>query len=90
MVQRKRVILRFNYRNGFRALRTAPGVRAMVQERALRIAQAAPVGVAVLPEIEPYSRARAIIGPTTPESARAVAEDPASLLRALEAGRGDG
>lgn len=90
MVQRKRVVIRFKYRTAFRALRTAPGVRAAVQERAQRIAQAAPEGVAVLPEIEPYSRARAIIGPTTAESARAVAADPASLLRAIDAGRGQG
>lgn len=90
MVQRKRVILRFNYRNGFRAIRTAPGVRADLRQRAARIAEAAPDGVEVLPEQEPRSRARFLIGPVTADSAREIAADPAKLMRALEAGRGGG
>lgn len=88
MAQRKNVILRFNYRNGFRALRTAPGVRQDLRERAERIVAAAGDGVATLPEQEPRSRARILIGPVTEEAARRVAENPAELLTALEAGRG--
>lgn len=87
MAQRKNVILRFNHRNGFRALRTAPGVRQDLRERAERVAEAAGTGVEVLPVQEPWSRARVLIGPVTEESARRVAQDPAELLRALEAGR---
>lgn len=87
MVQRKRVILRFNYRNGFRAIRTAPGVQQDIRERAQRVADAAGTGVEVLPYQEPQSRARALVGPTTVEDAVRVAKDPAILLRALEAGR---
>lgn len=87
MVQRKRVILKFNYRSGFRALRTAPGVQADIKARAERVAEAAGEGVEVLPVVEPFSRARALVGPVTGEAARRVAEDN-TLLRALEAGRG--
>jgi hypothetical protein len=86
MVQRKRVILKFNYRNGFRALRTAPGVRADILRRAQAVAAAAGTGVEVLPVQEPWSRARVLVGPVTPEAARRVAKDN-DLLRALEAGR---
>jgi hypothetical protein len=86
MVQRKRVILRFNYRNGFRALRTAPGVREDLLRRAQAVAAAAGPGVEVLPVQTPYSRARVLVGPVTPEAARRVAPDNL-LLRALEAGR---
>lgn len=87
MVQRKKVILRFNHRNGFRGLRTAPGVRADIRRRAEAVAEAAGPGVEVLPEQEPWSRARALVGPVTVEAARRTAEGN-DLLRALEAGRG--
>lgn len=86
MAQRKNVILKFNYRKGFRALRTAPGVRADLKRRADAVAAAAGPGVEVLPVQEPWSRARVLVGPVTPEAARRVAEDN-TLIRALEAGR---
>lgn len=87
MAQRKNVIIRFNHRTGFRALRTEPGVIADLQERAERIAEAAGEGVEVLPMQQPYSRAHFVIAPTSEEAARRVAKDN-TLLRALEAGRG--
>lgn len=87
MAQRKNVILKFNYRKGFRALRTAPGVQADLKERADRIAAAAGEGVEVLPVQDPWSRTHILIGPVTGEANERVAKDN-SLIRALDAGRG--
>lgn len=84
----KTVRLRFNQRNGFRGLRTAPGVVADIERRAKAVAAAAGEGVEVLPVVqEPYSRAHAVVAATTPEAKRRIGQDPAALLRALEAGR---
>jgi len=77
--------LKFN-RAAFRALRTDPGVRADIADRAARVAQAAGEGVEVLPIQEPRNRARAIVAPVTADAARRVAQDN-TLIRALEAGR---
>jgi hypothetical protein len=77
--------LKFNMR-GFRELRTSPGVRADLRERAARVAAAAGEGVEVLPEEEPRNRAHLVVAPVTPAAAARVASDNV-LIRALEAGR---
>lgn len=82
-----KVRLSFN-RKGFRDLLRDPGVRQNLRERAQRVADAAGPGVEILPEQEPHTRAHLVVGPVTPEAARRVAKDN-TLLRALEAGRGE-
>lgn len=79
--------MKIRFRNAaFRELRTAPGVRADLEQRAERVAAAAGDGVEVLPVQEPRNRAHVVVATVTPDAARQNAEQN-TLLRALDAGR---
>lgn len=78
--------LKLNLR-GFQALRTGPAATRLVADLAGRVASAAGDGFEAKPSPS-RNRARAVVVPTTPDAARKTAQDPASLIAAMESARG--